>query len=144
MTSEEIKDGVELSGDKSASSITVVRTSSLDVNTRAATERAAAMTAEAAYVEFYGCKFLSSQDTLYTGGSPQYYRKCKIEGQTDYIFGQNNAVFDVCELMWKGYSGTSYAGFITAARSPGSSYTGYLFNKCKINGSTKLTVKPGY
>jgi pectin methylesterase-like acyl-CoA thioesterase len=144
MTSEEIKDGVELSGDKSASSITVVRTSSLDVNTRAATERAAAMTAEASYVEFYGCKFLSSQDTLYTGGSPQYYRKCKIEGQTDYIFGQNNAVFDVCELMWKGYSGTSYAGFITAARSPGSSYTGYLFNKCKINGSTKLTVKPGY
>ena len=42
MTSEEVKDGVELSGDTSASSITVVRTSSLDVNTRAATERAAA------------------------------------------------------------------------------------------------------
>ena len=55
-----------------------------------------------------------------------------------------SSVFDVCELSWKGYSGTSYPGYITAARSPGSSYTGYLFNKCKINGSTKLTVKPGY
>ena len=144
MTSDEVKDGVELSGDKSASSITVVRNSNTDINSKAATERAAAMTAEAAYAEFYGCKFLSSQDTLYTGGSPQYYRKCKIEGQTDYIFGQSNAVFDVCELRWKGYSGTSYPGYITAARSPGSSYTGYLFNKCKVTGSDKLAVKPGY
>ena len=59
MTSEEISDGVALSGDTSASSITFTRTSSSDVNTRAATERAAAMTIEGAYAEFYACKFFN-------------------------------------------------------------------------------------
>ena len=146
MTTEEISDGVTLSGDTSASSITFTRTSSSNVNTRDATERAAAMTIEGAYAEFYACKFFSSQDTLYTGASPAYFRKCVIEGQTDYIFGEANVVFDVCELRWKGYSGTSYAGYITAARQGStSSYTGYLFNKCKVYGSSQsLTVKAGY
>ena len=146
MTSEEISDGVALSGDKSASSITFTRTSSSNVNTRDATERAAAMTIEGAYAEFFACKFYSSQDTLYTGASPEFFRKCVIEGQTDFIFGEANVVFDFCELRWKGYSGTSYAGYITAARQGStSSYTGYLFNKCRVYGSTQnLSVKAGY
>ena len=144
MTKEEISDGVQLSGDKSASSINVNRYLSLDVQSRAATERAAALTCEAPYSEFYGCKFYSSQDTLYTGGSPQYFRKCVIEGQTDYIFGVNNAVFDNCELRWKGYSGTSYPGYITAARAGNQPYTGYLFKNCRVTKNNKLTVKAGY
>ena len=27
-----------------------------------------------------------------------YYKNCMIEGNTDYIFGSGNAVFDGCEL----------------------------------------------
>ena len=116
MTSEEVSDGVTLSGDTSASSITFKRTSSSNVNTREATERAAAMTIEASYAEFYSCKFYSSQDTLYTGASPEFFRKCVIEGQTDYIFGEANVVFDFCELRWKGYSGTTYPGYCCQTR----------------------------
>ena len=116
MTNEEINDGVTLAYDSRASSITFKRTSSSDVKSRAATERAAAMTIEAPYAEFYACRFYSSQDTLYTGASPEFFRKCVIEGQTDYIFGEGNAVFDFCELRWKGYFGTTYPGYITAAR----------------------------
>jgi pectin methylesterase-like acyl-CoA thioesterase len=144
MTREEISDGVQVAGDKNASPINVNRKSGLDVQTRSATERAAAITIEAPYSEFYGCKFYSSQDTVYTGASPQYFRKCVIEGQTDYIFGVNNAVFDNCELRWKGYSGTSYAGYITAARAGTQPYTGYLFKNCRVTKNTKLNVVPGY
>jgi len=53
MTAEEIADGITLAGDSRASSITFKRTSSSDVKSRAATERAAAMTIEAPYAEFY-------------------------------------------------------------------------------------------
>ena len=146
MTSEEISDGIALANDARASSITFQRTSSSNVNTRAATERAAALTIEAPYAEFYSCKFYSSQDTLYTGASPAFFRKCVIEGQTDYIFGEGNVVFDFCELRWKGYSGTTYPGYITAARQGSSgSYTGYLFNKCRVYGSSQnLAVTAGY
>jgi len=146
MTSEEINDGVTLAYDSKASSITFKRTSSSNVNTREATERAAALTVEAPYAEFNACKFYSSQDTVYTGASPEFFRKCVIEGQTDYIFGEANVVFDFCELRWKGYSGTTYPGYITAARQGStSSYTGYLFNKCRVYGSSQnLAVTAGY
>ena len=146
MTSEEISDGIVLANDAKASSITFQRTSSSNVNTRAATERAAALTIEAPYAEFFSCKFYSSQDTLYTGASPAFFRKCVIEGETDYIFGEANAVFDFCELRWKGYTGTPYPGYITAARQGSTgSYTGYLFNKCRVYGSSSnLPVTAGY
>jgi len=146
MTAEEIADGITLAGDSRASSITFKRTSSSDVKSRAATERAAAMTIEAPYAEFYACRFYSSQDTLYTGASPEFFRKCVIEGETDYIFGEANVVFDFCELRWKGYTGTPYPGYITAARQGNTpSYTGYLFNKCRVYGSSQnLPVAAGY
>ena len=144
MTTEEINDGVEILGDSSASSINIQRTSSLDVKTRAATERGAALSADAAYGEFLNCKFYSSQDTLYTGGTPLYFKNCLIEGQTDYIFGQSNAVFDSCELRWKGYSEGTTGGYITAARAGDGTYTGYLMNNCKVTKNKSLPVKTGY
>ncbi len=75
-----------------------------DVTSKAATERATAMAIEADKVEFTDCAFLGSQDTLYTGNSAtnMYFKNCHIEGNTDYIFGDGNAVFDGCELRFAG------------------------------------------
>ena len=144
ITQEELNDGVELVGDTSVTKITQVRNNWTDAKSKAATERAAALSVDTGYAEFLNCKFLSSQDTLYTGGSPQYYKNCLIEGQTDYIFGGSNAVFDSCELRWKGYSSGSVGGYITAAREQGSPYTGYLFKDCKVTANPELTVSAGY
>ena len=137
MTEEEIKDGVELSME---SGIQAVRTMNLDVKAKDSTERAAAISIEAGYAEFLNCKFYSSQDTLYTGGSPSYFKNCLIEGETDYIFGPGNAVFDRCELRWKGFSVSPKGGHITAAKSTG---TGYLMYNCKVTKNKALSVKVG-
>ena len=139
MTNEEIDDGVEYTGE----TIRVQRTSSLDVKARTSTERAAAISIESTYVEFLNCKFYSSQDTLYTGNSPIYFKNCVIEGQTDYIFGKGNVVFDSCELRWKGYSSGTTGGYITAARGDIENYTGYLMYNCKVTKNKSLTVKEG-
>ena len=142
ITDEEIEDGVEVSME---TDIRTIRNKTLDPNTRSATERAAAFSAEGDFCEFYNCQFLSSQDTLYTGSSPQYYKNCLIEGQTDYIFGGSNAVFDSCFLSWKGYSEGSLGGYITAALEGKQPYTGYFFYNCKVvgNKNKNLTVKTG-
>lgn len=137
MTEEEIEDGVEVSGE---TAIKVERTLSLDVKDKDSTERAAAISVEADYVEFLNCKFYSSQDTLYTGGSPLYFKNCLIEGQTDYIFGGSNAVFDSCELRWKGFSKNPNGGHITASSTEG---TGYLMYNCKVTKNKALSVKIG-
>jgi len=144
LTNEEIDDGVEILGDPTDSPINVPRVPNLDVKSAYATERGAALAIDAPYGEFLNCKFYSSQDTLFTGGSPLYFKKCLIEGQTDYIFGESNAVFDSCELRWKGYSSGSMPGFITAARTFEGTYTGYLMYNCKVTKNKALTVTPGY
>ena len=144
MTKEEVEDGVQVLGDSNTSPINVARTSSLDVKSKAATERGAALAVDGGYAEFLNCKFYSSQDTLYTGASPLYFKKCLIEGQTDYIFGESNVVFDSCELRWKGDSSGSVAGYITAAKAGEGSYNGMLMYNCKVTKNKSLTVSPGY
>ena len=144
MTNEEIADGVEVLGDSNTSPINVQRNSGLDVKSKAATERGAALAADCGYAEFLNCKFYSSQDTLYTGGSPLYFKNCLIEGQTDYIFGESNVVFDSCELRWKGYRSGSVGGYITAARAGDGTYNGMLMYNCKVTKNKSLTVTKGY
>lgn len=139
LTQEELADGVECTNE----TLTVQRYSGADVQSKAYTERAAALSADASYCEFLNCTFLSSQDTLYTGKTPQYYKNCRIEGQTDYIFGDGSVVFDTCDLVWKGYSSGTTGGYITAARDEGDNDTGYLFWNCTVKKGS-LPVSTGY
>ena len=142
ITDEELADGVEVSGTES---ITVVRNYNTDVTSNAATERAAAIAVEADQAEFNNCGFYSSQDTLYTQGGHIYFKNCVMEGETDYIYGSGNCVFDACELSRKGYSDKESGGYITA-NSPNAGEKGYLFRNCTItaNHYNKLKVGEGY
>lgn len=137
VTDEELADGVEPTGE----TLKLERNYAADVNSKAATERAAALCVEADGAEFYRCQFLSSQDTLYTAGDA-YFKNCLIEGQTDYIFGSGNVIFDGCELRWKGYSDGETGGYITAQRSEPDE-KGYLFRSCTVTANPNLTVAPG-
>lgn len=140
VTDEEIIDGVESDG-----SMSFVRTLGANVTSKAATERATALCVEADNAEFKDCTFIGSQDTLYMGAPVRvYYKNCVIEGNTDYIFGSGNAVFDACELRFAGYSDKATGGYITAARkdadkwaSAGFDFKGYLFRGCSITNGTK-------
>ncbi len=140
VTTEEIADGVEPA--LVSTSINFDRTASgADVKSKAATERGAALTIDSNYAEFYGCEFYGSQDTLYTGGNMGYFKNCKIEGNTDYIFGKGDYVFEDCELSFKGYSAAAAGGYITAAREQTK---GYLFYNCDITAADDLVVSAGY
>lgn len=140
VTDEEIVDGVESDG-----SMSFVRTLGAKVTSKAATERATALCVEADNAEFKDCKFVGSQDTLYMGAPVRaYYKNCVIEGNTDYIFGSGNAVFDACELRFAGYSDSAVGGYITAARHDKDKWTtapvefkGYLFRGCSITNAAK-------
>ncbi|MBE6856373.1 MAG: hypothetical protein E7500_02945 [Ruminococcus sp.] len=139
VTKEEIADGVEPSGSQS---ITFDRTATgADVTSKAATERGAAMSVEGDKAEFFNCEFYGSQDTLYTGASQGYFKNCKIEGNTDYIFGKGDYVFDNCELSFYGYSSSAAGGYITAAREQTK---GYLFYNCDITANDSKVVSAGY
>jgi pectin methylesterase-like acyl-CoA thioesterase len=144
ITTEELEDGVQVSS-TNPSNLTV-RTADLDATSRAATERAAAMGIEADNVEFYNSKFISNQDTLYTGNSAIniYFKNCFIEGNTDYIFGDGNAVFDNSILNFTGYSDQSSGGYITAAKPGESTKFGYLFRDSIVTWTEGKQQAPGF
>ena len=121
----------------------------VDVTAKSATERAAAIAVESDQTEFNNCKFLSSQDTLYTNeGNRIYFKNCVIEGETDYIFGGGNVIFDDCQLAWCGYSSGEKPGYITAQKSNIKSEL-YLFRDCSVVSGDlvkqgKTNVAAGY
>lgn len=135
ITDEEIEDGVQIDAKN------FERKYGADVTSKAATERAAALYIKAPQSEFINCTFLSSQDTLYTDAAGIYFKNCIIEGNTDFIFGDGNVVFEACEISLYGYSTGSVAGYLTAIKDTGSN--GYLFRNCVVTEG-ELNVTPGF
>ncbi|WP_243735045.1 pectinesterase family protein [Paenibacillus turpanensis] len=145
ITEEELADGVELANAEAGTTISVDRKIFTDVTSKTATERAAAMLIEGNRAEFVGCSFLGSQDTLFTGGSgtnSSYFKDSFIEGNTDYIFGDGNVVFDNVTLNFAGYSDKAVGGYITAARD--SAAYGYLFRNATVTAGSKNLQTSGF
>ncbi len=144
MTDEEIADGVEVNG---LQSITTVRKETTNVDTKAATERAAALVNYADKVEFNNCSFIGSQDTLYTCNVnyDSYYKNCYIEGQTDFIYGNGDVIFDGCEINFCGYDGTTASGYLTAHSGSKDNLPtdGYIFRSCYISYNSERDVTSG-
>ncbi|OMO98296.1 Pectinesterase, catalytic [Corchorus olitorius] len=85
------------------------------------------------------CEFLGNQDTLYVHSLRQYYKKCRIQGNVDFIFGNSASLFQDCEILvaprqLKPEKGENNA--ITAhGRTDPAQSTGLVFQNCLINGT---------
>jgi pectinesterase len=115
--------------------------------------QAVAVYADADKARFKNCRFLGCQDTLFTGPLPlkpiegstfggpgegkprrnlrQYYEKCFIKGDIDFIFGSATAVFNECEIFSNNRN-QQVNGFITAASTPENKSSGYVFINCRL------------
>ncbi len=73
---------------------------------------------------------LANQDTLYANSGRQYYYKCLIRGDVDFLFGNATAVFDQCEIQSTG------KGYLTAqSRTDDAQTTGYVLTHCKLTAA---------
>ena len=104
---------------------------------------------------FENCRFLGCTDTLFTGPLPpkvikkdgfigpkefspringrQWYYRCYIEGDVDFIFGSATAFFEECEIYSKN-RGMDLNGFTTAASTAEGQEYGYVFDRCRFTG----------
>jgi polygalacturonase len=95
---------------------------------------------------FKNVRILGNQDTLYAGvgectgsgsdrGCPvarQYFDRCFIEGNVDFIFGDGKTVFDHCVIR----SNTHFEGFITAqSKSYAGQDSGFVFHSCRLEAA---------
>jgi len=96
---------------------------------------------------FRNVRLLGNQDTVYLGTknckpgqgdacvvTRQYFSKCYIEGNVDFIFGDGKAVFEDCEIHSTAHNG----GYITAqGKHYADQDSGFVFRRCT------LTAEPG-
>lgn len=105
---------------------------------------------------FDNCRFLASQDTLFTAPLPpsaiekngfkgpkenapringrHLYRNCYIRGDVDFIFGSATAFFQECEIFSQDID-SDVNGYVTAASTPEGQEYGYVFSKCKFTSN---------
>jgi pectin methylesterase-like acyl-CoA thioesterase len=79
-------------------------------------------------------RFLGNQDTVYAANGRQFFSRCYIEGNVDFIFGNGKSVFEDCEIHSTAHS----IGYITAhGKADAREDSGFVFHRCK------LTAEPG-
>jgi pectinesterase len=84
---------------------------------------------------FLHCRFISWQDTYYTGADGRHYFKdCFIEGAVDYIFGHTTAIFDSCQIHT-----VRSGGYKTAASTKEDYAFGYVFFNSRLTSPPDVT-----
>lgn len=97
---------------------------------------------------FKNCNFIGFQDTFYAHKNRQYVEACRIEGATDFIFGDATAVFQNCEIrcLEGGQFITAPADtkLVSTTGSEDTFYHGLLFNDCKITAAAAVSEQSYY
>ncbi|XWS33169.1 hypothetical protein CRYUN_Cryun22dG0056400 [Craigia yunnanensis] len=85
------------------------------------------------------CEFLGNQDTLYVHSLRQFYKKCRIQGNVDFIFGNSASVFQECEILVAPRQLNPEKGENNAITAHGRTdpvqSTGLIFQNCLLNGT---------
>ncbi|MEV5526231.1 pectinesterase family protein [Streptomyces prunicolor] len=90
---------------------------------------------------FFDCRFLGHQDTLYADSlalgvfARQYYARCYIEGDVDFVFGRATAVYDHCHFRTLDRTDLATApyGFVFAPSTAVANPRGYLVTRSRVS-----------
>ncbi|MDV9168812.1 pectinesterase family protein [Streptomyces sp. W16] len=90
---------------------------------------------------FFDCHFLGHQDTLYADSlalgvfARQYYARCYIEGDVDFVFGRATAVYDHCHFRTLNRTDLATApyGFVFAPSTAVANPRGYLVTHSRVS-----------
>lgn len=103
-----------------------------------------ALTLDADGAVIYNCHVYGNQDTLFMKSGRSYYYKTQIDGNIDFIFGNETALayFDECTVMaiCKSTTGGDQNGYVTAAKHAADKKPdyGYVFNNCTFTADAKV------
>ncbi|MED6125738.1 hypothetical protein PIB30_071562 [Stylosanthes scabra] len=87
---------------------------------------------------FYKCGFIGYQDTLYDIMGSHYFKKCYIQGEVDFIFGNGQSFYENCIIN---ATGGELPGFVTAQKRDSSrDETGFVFERGHVLGSGKVNL----
>ncbi len=81
---------------------------------------------------YINVRILGYQDTLCANGGTQYYYKCYIAGNVDFIYGNEpRALFNDTKLVFR-YNANKNSGYVCAPKTSKDATYGLTFNNCQI------------
>ncbi|KAL9309914.1 putative pectinesterase [Arabidopsis thaliana] len=101
---------------------------------------------------FYGCSFISVQDTVADLLGRHCFQNCNIVGAIDFIWGGGQSIYQNCVINVKAVTskrmmkkGGMLEGFITAqGRESEEDKSGFVFKHCVIQGDGKAYLGRAY
>ena len=114
-------------------------------NLKEASPQGLALTINGDGAVIYDAHLYGNQDTLYLKSGRTYIKDSLVEGNIDFIFGNNNglAYFDNCEIkaISRDGNGTNNnTGYVTAMKATESDAPvyGYIFNNCNFTNGENV------
>ena len=77
------------------------------------------------------CAIAGFQDTLYVNARA-WFRRCRIAGGVDFIFGGGAALFDACEIVTRYVPDAPGQGYVAAPSTPAAQRFGLVFDRCRL------------
>ncbi|MCM1100600.1 MAG: pectinesterase family protein [Clostridium sp.] len=100
-------------------------------------ESADALRSDANQASYINVRILGYQDTLCANQGLQYYYKCYITGNVDFIYGNSGqALLEDCDIVFR-YNANKNSGHVTAMKNPETQTYGLIFKDCRV------TAEPG-
>ena len=95
-------------------------------------ESADALRNDAEGAVYINTAMIGYQDTLCANLGKQYYYKCRITGNVDFIYGNDpRALFRDCDLIFR-YNSTKNSGYLSAPKTSADAKYGLTFYDCRI------------
>ena len=95
-------------------------------------ESADALSNDADNASYINVRILGYQDTLCANKGTQYYYKCYIAGNVDFIYGNEpRALFNDCKLVFR-YNANKNSGYVCAPKTSADAAYGLTFYKCQV------------
>ena len=89
---------------------------------------------------FNNCNFIGFQDTLYARLGNQMYYQCKIQGMTDFVFGEDSNVYlNSCDITCLNRNSSTNGGYICTSKPSVKPQVGFFFESCNIVGEQGVT-----
>ena len=116
----------------SAENLTIENTYKYLGNGTISNESCDALRNDADNASYINVRILGYQDTLCANGGTQYYYKCYIAGNVDFIYGNEpRALFNDCKLVFR-YNANKNSGYVCAPKTGASATYGLTFNNCQV------------
>lgn len=116
----------------SAENLTIENTYKYLGNGTISNESCDALRNDAANASYINVRILGYQDTLCANGGTQYYYKCYIAGNVDFIYGNEpRALFNECKLAFR-YNANKNSGYVCAPKTGALAAYGLTFNNCQV------------